>query len=404
MKKDWPSKALADVCQIKPPKKEARQRVSETKLVSFVPMQDLGVDRKFLLPTQSKTLGEVAGSYTYFADGDVLLAKITPCFENGKLGIAANLVNGIGFGSSEYIVFRPSKSVDNEWLYYFLSRDVFRTEGAAHMYGAVGHKRVSKEFIEEYPIPIPPISEQRRIVGILDKAFGAIATAKANTEKNPLNACAIFESHLNSVFSQRGEGWVERRLGDMFDIGSSKRIYETEWTASGVPFFGGREIVNLAKFGTAISNAYISEEKYLDYASKYDMPQKGDILMTARGTIGVGYVVKDGDKFYYKDGNIIYLRDKIPTNPHFILYAFRSRQIINQLKALTGATVKHLPIKKAKELVLRLPDIVTQNSIFELIKKIETKTQNLESIYQQKIAALEELKKSLLHQAFTGQL
>lgn len=94
-------------------------------------------------------------------------------------------------------------------------------------------------------------------------------------------------------------------LGDVYDIGSSKRIYESDWTSSGVPFYGGREIVRLANSGQVISGVYISEKKYLEYSSKYDMPQEGDILMTARGTIGVGYVVRDGDKFYYKDGNVI---------------------------------------------------------------------------------------------------
>jgi type I restriction enzyme S subunit len=178
-------------------------------------MEDLGIERKTLVPKQAKRLSEVAGSYTYFADGDVLLAKITPCFENGKLGIATDLINGIGFGSSEYIVFRPDNSVNKEWLYYFLSREVFRVEGAARMSGAVGHKRVAKEFIESYRIPVPPLHEQRRIVGILDDAFDDIATAKANAEKNLQNARALFESHLQSIFTQRGEGWVEKPLGEL---------------------------------------------------------------------------------------------------------------------------------------------------------------------------------------------
>jgi type I restriction enzyme S subunit len=123
-------------------------------------MEDLGVGKKTFTATQAKPLGEVIGSYTFFADGDVLLAKITPCFENGKLGIAEGLSNGVGFGSSEYFVFRPNRLIDKVWLYYFLSRESFRQEGAARMSGAVGHKRVSKEFIEEYQIPLPPLHEQ----------------------------------------------------------------------------------------------------------------------------------------------------------------------------------------------------------------------------------------------------
>jgi type I restriction enzyme S subunit len=206
MKNGWQKKTLADVCEIRPPKSEARERVAGDALVSFAPMEDLGIDRKLLNATQVRPLASVVGSYTYFADGDVLLAKITPCFENGKLGIAAGLSNGIGFGSSEFIVFRPGASLDKEYLYYYLSRTDLRSEGAARMGGAVGQQRVPKEFIESYPIPVPPLPEQQRIVGILDEAFAAIATAKANAEKNLQNARALFESHLQSVFTQRGGG------------------------------------------------------------------------------------------------------------------------------------------------------------------------------------------------------
>ena len=163
MKNGWQSKILSDICQIKPPKSEARDKVSDRSLVSFLPMEDLGIDKKYARAVQTRPLSAVGGSYTYFANGDVLLAKITPCFENGKLGIAEGLSNGIGFGSSEYVVLRPHKMVSKEWLYYYLSREDFRNEGAARMSGAVGHKRVAKEFIEGYSIPVPSFSEQQRI-------------------------------------------------------------------------------------------------------------------------------------------------------------------------------------------------------------------------------------------------
>jgi len=201
MKKGWQTRPLADVCEIKPPKAEARERAAADALVSFAPMEDLGIDRKFLNASQVKRLASVVGSYTYFADGDVLLAKITPCFENGKLGIAADLSNGIGFGSSEFIVLRPSASLDKEFLYYFLARPEFRTEGAARMGGAVGQQRVPKEFIESYRIPVPPLPEQQRMVGILDEVFEGIATAKANAEKNLRNARTLHDSGLNSAIT-----------------------------------------------------------------------------------------------------------------------------------------------------------------------------------------------------------
>ena len=148
MKSKWASKPLAQVCQIQPPKSEVRRRLSPSDRVSFAPMEDLPIGQKFFEPPKARPYSQVAASYTYFSDGDVLLAKITPCFENGKLGIARDLVNGVGFGSSEYIVLRPRYDIDTNWLYYFLLREDFRTEGAKHMGGAVGHRRVSKDFIE----------------------------------------------------------------------------------------------------------------------------------------------------------------------------------------------------------------------------------------------------------------
>jgi type I restriction enzyme S subunit len=161
----WIEKSLNEVCETKPPKKEAREILRDDDLVTFLPMEDLSVEARHIKPRRERMLKEVAGSYTYFADGDVLLAKITPCFENGKIGIACNLKNGIGFGSSEYMVFRSKGEVDRELLYYFLSRKSFREEGAPRMTGAVGHKRVAKDWIENYPIQFPTaLDEQQRIV------------------------------------------------------------------------------------------------------------------------------------------------------------------------------------------------------------------------------------------------
>ncbi len=164
----WEEKTLGEVCELKPQKKEARDKLNQTDLVTFLPMEDLGILNKEIIGVKERQLCDVSGSYTYFADNDVLLAKITPCFENGKIGIARNLINGIGFGSSEYIVFRAKTNITPEYLYYFLSRNQIRTEGKKYMSGAVGHKRVSKEWIENHIIPFPPLKKQQTIVQKLD--------------------------------------------------------------------------------------------------------------------------------------------------------------------------------------------------------------------------------------------
>ncbi|HBR12763.1 MAG TPA: hypothetical protein DD740_11335 [Chryseobacterium sp.] len=164
----WEERKLGEICIIKPPKKEAKEVVGVEDLVTFLPMEDLGICAKETTPNKARKLKEVSGSYTYFKEGDILLAKITPCFENGKLSIARNLVNKIGFGSSEYVVFRTNKELLNEYLFYFLSRDTFRAEGKRKMQGAVGHKRISKEFIEDALIYLPSLHTQQEIVLQLD--------------------------------------------------------------------------------------------------------------------------------------------------------------------------------------------------------------------------------------------
>jgi len=145
MKKNWQTKKLSEALEIQPSKKAARNSLDDNDLVSFLPMEDLGILSKNIVATKERPLKEVSGSYTYFSDNDVLLAKITPCFENGKLGIARNLKNRTGFGSSEYIVFRTNDTLLSEYLFYFLSQEHFRKEGKKLMTGTSGHSRVSKE-------------------------------------------------------------------------------------------------------------------------------------------------------------------------------------------------------------------------------------------------------------------
>ena len=189
-------------------------------------MNTLGVHQKDFDTNETRPLDEVYGGYTYFADGDVLLAKITPCFQNGKLGIARRLANGIGFGSSEYFVLRCREQLDPEFLFYFLSQERFTTAGVSQMSGAVGHQRVPLEFIETYPLLIPRLPEQRRIVAILNEAFAAIATATANTEESLANAREMFETYRDQTLDHRDCRWPLVSLEDVcqrFEYGTSAK-------------------------------------------------------------------------------------------------------------------------------------------------------------------------------------
>ena len=163
----WEEKTLGEVCEIDPKKSEIKG-LENNNIVSFLPMKDLGVLQNTIIPIQTRKLSEVIGSYTYFRNNDILLAKVTPCFENGKLGIAKNLKNGIGFGSSEYIVFRPLNIVISDYIFYILSSTKFREEGRKLMFGACGLKRLSKDYVRTFLVQIPSLNEQQSIVHQLD--------------------------------------------------------------------------------------------------------------------------------------------------------------------------------------------------------------------------------------------
>ncbi|MEK6707644.1 MAG: restriction endonuclease subunit S [Pseudomonadota bacterium] len=405
MKAGWQTKTLGEVCQIKPPKSEARDRLAADGLVSFLPMENMGIGEKFVRATQAKPLSAVVGSYTYFADGDVLLAKITPCFENGKLGIAEGLTNGIGFGSSEYIVFRPNKTLSKEWLYYYLSRETFRVEGAARMSGAVGHKRVSKEFIESYPIPVPPLPEQQRIVDILDEAFDGIATAKANAAKNLQNARALFESHLQSVFTQRGEGWVEKRLGDVAESMSTgpfgTMLHKSDYVSDGIPLVNP---MNIVESKIVPSSKMMVNEETRDRLSSYVLKTR-DIVIGRRGELGRCALVTEREAGWLCGTGSFFVRLKNLMDGKFFVAFFGSEQFKARLEANSvGTTMSSLNHGILNELLIPVPPIKVQRVIMERVNKLLSETQRLESLYQQKLTALDALKKSLLHQAFNGQL
>ncbi|NTV13087.1 MAG: restriction endonuclease subunit S [Desulfobulbaceae bacterium] len=408
MKAGWEVKTLGEVCQIKPPKAEARRKFSATDVVSFVPMEDLGINQMFFVPTQTKPLAEVSGSYTYFADGDVLLAKITPCFENGKLGIAANLTNGIGFGSSEYIVLRPNEAVRTEWLYYFLARPCFREEGAQRMSGAVGHKRVAKEFIEDYPFPLPPLPEQQRIVTILDEAFAGIATAKANAEKNLQNARALFESHLQSVFTQRGEGWVEKPLAELCDI-KHGFAFKSEF------FVSAGDYVVLTPGNFYESGGYRDRgEKQKFYNGEIPrgfILDEGDLLVAmteqAAGLLGSPIIVPETGKFLHNQRlGLVTKKPRVSWLNEFFFHVFNTKSVRKEIHdSASGVKVRHTSPTKIGEVVIAYPTSVSeQHAIVSKLEALHEETQRLEAIYQQKLAALAALKKSLLDQAFSGQL
>ena len=157
-------KTIDEIAMIKPSKDEVKELPGDT-VVSFVPMADINAFDAAFTPKENRKLSEVLSGFTYFKDNDILLAKITPCFENGKAAIARNLTNGIGFGSTEYIVIRANTSlVYPEWIFYHINTPEFIDGGKSFMTGTAGQQRVDINYVKQYRIPVPSLEEQKKIL------------------------------------------------------------------------------------------------------------------------------------------------------------------------------------------------------------------------------------------------
>jgi type I restriction enzyme S subunit len=141
--------------------------------VSFLPMEAIEDDGSFDGST-TRPIGEVMAGYSFFRDGDVLRAKVTPCFENGKGALVSGLVNGVGFGTTELFVLRPGPKVDGRFLYYLTVSTAFSLPGEATIYGAHGVKRVDDQFVRNFTFGLPPLPEQRAIAAFLDRETARI--------------------------------------------------------------------------------------------------------------------------------------------------------------------------------------------------------------------------------------
>ena len=171
-------KTLDEIATFRPSKDEIKALPGDTD-VSFVPMASLNTFDASFEATETRKLGDVSSGFTYFRNNDILLAKITPCFENGKAGIAHNLKNGIGFGSTEYIVIRADTSaVYPEWIFYYINTREFIDGGKPYMTGTAGQQRIDINYVKQYQIPVPSLDEQKKLLDEIHREQALIEPSK----------------------------------------------------------------------------------------------------------------------------------------------------------------------------------------------------------------------------------
>jgi type I restriction enzyme S subunit len=199
-KEGWEETKLGKIAILNPKKTEIKE-LPENLDVSFVPMVAVDENTQTITDGEIRKLGSVRKGYTCFRDGDVLFAKITPCMENGKIAIARNLKNGIGFGSTEFHVIRATDEILPEWVFILVGNQDFRDEAERHMTGTAGQQRVPIEFLKNVKIPLPPIAEQKKIVAYLDSLSQKSRELQNIQNETAADFSALRQSTLAKAFA-----------------------------------------------------------------------------------------------------------------------------------------------------------------------------------------------------------
>ncbi|MGN2672395.1 restriction endonuclease subunit S [Aliivibrio fischeri] len=423
---DWSCTTLNKIADINP---KPIKLDSDDIAVSFVGMADVSESAK-LMNTTNRNYSEVKKGFTSFQDDDVLVAKITPCFENGKGALAFNLTNGIGFGSTEFHVIRAKEKKGNpEFIHHITTTHNFRVKGEMNMTGTAGQKRVGKDFIASYLIACPPLAEQQKIAEVLstvDKKIDLIDQKIAETEK--LKTGLMQKLFSEGVGVQDSDGnwqphseFQESTYGSIplqWEILTFKKLLKSkdligiqdgnhgeshpvssDFVSEGIPFITANKISNRNKLLTQ-SAKKISYEQYNSLRIGFSKP--GDVILTHKGTVGLTAIVSDADGSLMLSPQTTYYRlseNAILINS-FLYYFFQSagfQKVLN--KESQQSTRAYIGIKKQAELNVLIPNLKEQEQISAILNTVDLK---IDLLTEQK-AETQQLKQGLMQKLLTGE-
>ncbi|TCT18229.1 restriction endonuclease subunit S [Thiobaca trueperi] len=368
-----------------------------------------------------RELGEVYNGYTYFADGDLCVAKITPCFENGKGALAAGLTNGVGFGTTELHIVRPGPNIDQRFLFYVSIADDFRKLGESEMYGAGGQKRVDESFIKDWMPPLPPIDTQRRIVRFLDEKTARIdgliekkrALLDRLAEKRQALLTRAITKGLNPDAAMKPSGidW----LGDIPAHWDVKRFRFTARLISGstptttVPEYWNGEIPWISPKDVKTDELFSSADRVTEYAvSDYGLKLHEDdhAIIVIRGMIlarKVPVAVARGRYTINQDMKVIQSKGDV-TPEFFQMYLSSIESFLFTLVAEAGHGTKALRTDVLSDVPVLLPPIEEQRSLTATLTRNREETDDAVEKVRSSIEGLAEYRSALITAAVTGQI
>jgi type I restriction enzyme, S subunit len=402
---------LSDLVDFNP--KPPRGSMADDLAVSFVPMAAVEAGSGWMDATQVRPYGEVKKGFTYFCDGDVLFAKITPCMENGKMAVARGLRNGVGFGSTEFHVLRPREGLEAKYLYHFISSCAFRGEASHHMTGAVGQKRVPLAFLQQSEIPLPSVEKQRSILAEIEKQFSRLDEAVASLQRVAANArryaARVLEDAASGriLFASAKVPKQMKRLGaliDSLDQGWSPQCdsepgVDDEWavmktTAIQPMLFRSAENKRLG--------STLAPRVHLELVP-------GDLLITRAGPrsrVGVCSLVRSTRSKLMLCDKAYRLRvDTHWARPEYLEVILNAPSLLEQIETLkTGISDSGLNLtqKKLLELLIPTPPVDEQRRIVAEVDRRLSIVREVEAEVEANLKRAQALRQAILARAFSA--
>ena len=406
--KHWEIKRLKYVADLNPKASEGRKLDSTTE-VSFVPMESVG-EYGGLDLSLTKELADVGDGYTYFADGDVLVAKITPCFENGKGSLAAGLVNGVAFGTTELHVLRCGPALDRGFAFHLTLTDAFRKLGEAEMYGAGGQKRVPESFFTNLKHPIPSLPEQRAITAFLDRE-----TAK-------IDALVSKKERLIELLREKRNALISHAVTKGLDPTVPMRDSGVEWLGEIPTHWEVRRL----KYSAYFRNSKLDDKpEDAIYVGLENMePWTGELLLTYQPDSVDSAVVTfaAGDVLFGKlrpylakvarpdfkgtaSSEVLVMQPLDECSQSYLAYCLLNAPYIRWIDTLTyGARMPRVSPDELACSFISLPPLPEQRAIATFLDHETAKLDGLVAKVEEAIARLKELRIALISAAVTGQI
>lgn len=385
--------------------------------VSFVPMESL---RNGEIDLKEIPFRQAAGKYTFFANGDLLIAKVTPCFENGNIAIANDLLNGVGFGSSEIFVLRVNKKKAlNTYMFYVSETEDFQGKACATMHGVGGLKRIDPLFMRTYEFNLPPLEVQQRIVSYLDNKTAKIdrdvsllqkkRDAYTRLKSSIINRAVTRGINPNVKLKDSGvdwigmipENWEVRRIKDIASNVFMGKTPEYCLEDNKNFIFGQR---NNQVEGITFDGIKFGTDEFFKSRPKSEFLQYGDVLLNTLGggSVGrTGYYNYRGENRVITDGHIMVIRSKVMDTR--ILYYFlsvRRRELENM--AIGSTNQAFFNVSDIVTLFIPYPPTSEQHAIASYLDTHCSRIDHAISIVDKQIDAYTRLKKSLINEVVTG--